>query len=189
MRHRPPQALGCRAARCALSPFYTIAMAMMILTPLTTSRIWLRAFVTAFFLICLWISTHGRMAMPSLPRVAPFQNSRQRCGTAAGNSTLGFNSIQYLNLPFRTDRDDAMILQAYLTGLDLTLFPGVNVDTIRENGLPPMTEDSYVNISEIACWRAHANVRFRPHPLPASASVFVAVLMALPRLLPVPDRH
>ncbi len=51
-----------------------------------------------------------------------------------------------------------MVLQAYLTGLDLTLFPSVKPDDIREAGLPPMAADSRVNISEIGCWSAHANV-------------------------------
>lgn len=77
---------------------------------------------------------------------------------AAGNRTLGFHSIKYINLEKRFDRRDAAILQAYLSGLDLEDYPGVEQSMISDQGMPP-TSSSSLKIGEKACFRAHANVR------------------------------
>ncbi|KAF2465449.1 uncharacterized protein BDR25DRAFT_203383, partial [Lindgomyces ingoldianus] len=49
------------------------------------------------------------------------------------NSTLNFQEILYISMPHRTDRQDALSLLAAVSGIKLTLIPGV------------------------WCWRAHAN--------------------------------
>ncbi|KAL8335267.1 hypothetical protein RB598_009456 [Gaeumannomyces tritici] len=77
---------------------------------------------------------------------------------AASNRTLGFGSIQFLNLPHRHDRADAAFLQAYLTDLELTRFPAVRAEDLRDQGLPPTEQPARLNIREKACYRAHANV-------------------------------
>ncbi|KAL8365421.1 hypothetical protein RB595_004296 [Gaeumannomyces hyphopodioides] len=77
---------------------------------------------------------------------------------AASNRTLGFSSIQFLNLPHRHDRADAAFLQAYLTDLEITRFPAVRVEDLRERGLPPTSQPSRLKMQEKACYRAHANV-------------------------------
>lgn len=76
---------------------------------------------------------------------------------AASNSTLGFDSIQFVNLPGRFDRLDAATLQAYLSGLDITEVHGVLADDIHEAGMPP-THRNELKKGEKGCWRAHANV-------------------------------
>jgi hypothetical protein len=41
------------------------------------------------------------------------------------NATLDFQEIIYLSLPYRTDRQDALSLIAAVSGLKLTMLPGV----------------------------------------------------------------
>ncbi|KYK61302.1 hypothetical protein DCS_02444 [Drechmeria coniospora] len=76
---------------------------------------------------------------------------------AAGNSTLGFRSIEWINLKHRFDRLDALSLQAYLTGLDVTIVPAVEPGEIFDSGMPP-THRPVVKTEEKGCWRAHANI-------------------------------
>lgn len=42
------------------------------------------------------------------------------------NATLDFQEIIYLSMPYRTDRQDALSLIAALSGLKLTMIPGVS---------------------------------------------------------------
>ncbi|KAK2591295.1 hypothetical protein QQS21_011013 [Conoideocrella luteorostrata] len=85
-------------------------------------------------------------------------NSSNRELTAAGNSTLGFSSIQFINLKNRFDRVDAVTLQGYLTGLDIIEVPGVESDQIHEMGMPPNHRPVDILLKEKACFRAHANI-------------------------------
>ena len=41
----------------------------------------------------------------------------------AGNGTLGFHKIYYINMRARHDREDAMALQSYISGIETTDFP------------------------------------------------------------------
>ncbi|KAK2601757.1 hypothetical protein QQS21_004641 [Conoideocrella luteorostrata] len=77
---------------------------------------------------------------------------------AAGNSTLGFSSIQFVNLRNRFDRLDAVTLQAYLSGLDIIEVPGVEAKDIQNVGMPPTHRPSVLRDGEKGCWRAHANI-------------------------------
>ncbi|TLS29838.1 hypothetical protein PpBr36_01856 [Pyricularia pennisetigena] len=77
---------------------------------------------------------------------------------AASNSTLGLHSIQFLNLPHRHDRFDAAAIQSLLSGVDLTNFPAVTYDDLKDQGLPPTSRPGQLKKGEIGCWRAHANV-------------------------------
>ncbi len=152
----------------------------MIRAAVSSNRLWLGASAAAVLLLFLWVSVpYSDSGTSSLRRVVQFQSDEERCDEAAGNSTLGFSSIQYLNLPHRTDRNDAMVLQGYVTGLDLNLFPGVYADDIKENGLPPMSKKASDKPTVIACWRAHANVCpsiLLPY---FSAPVFLALRLCL----------
>lgn len=80
----------------------------------------------------------------------------------AGNSTLGFHSIKFVNMKTRYDRGDAATLQAYLSGIDLEDFPAVEKDMISDVGMPPTSRPGRVHVPEQGCWRAHANVRPSP---------------------------
>ncbi|ODA78197.1 hypothetical protein RJ55_05577 [Drechmeria coniospora] len=81
-----------------------------------------------------------------------------RAVRAAGNSTLGFGSIRYINLRSRYDRLDAASIQAFLTGLRLTESRAVEPDMIRDVGMPPMHNPGYLKPGQKGCWRAHANI-------------------------------
>lgn len=71
----------------------------------------------------------------------------------AHNSTLGFGSIQVINMPHRFDRYDSITMQAEVTGLDIIFSDGVYGNNIKKSILPPT---SNLNENEIACIRAHA---------------------------------
>ncbi|KJK77002.1 hypothetical protein H634G_08044 [Metarhizium anisopliae BRIP 53293] len=76
----------------------------------------------------------------------------------AGNSTLGFSSIEFINLKHRFDRLDAATLQAYLSGLDISEAAGVQSDDIHDAGMPPTHRIGVIRDGEKGCWRAHANI-------------------------------
>jgi hypothetical protein len=76
----------------------------------------------------------------------------------AGNSTLGFSSIFYVNMKTRYDRLDAISIQSFLSGVTITQYPAVEKETIHDKGLPPSKSPGYLNKGQIGCWRAHANV-------------------------------
>ncbi|KAH8885074.1 hypothetical protein GQ53DRAFT_797307 [Thozetella sp. PMI_491] len=77
---------------------------------------------------------------------------------AAGNRTLGFHSIRFINMPKRYDRSDAMALQAYLAGVDVEEYRGVTTDDFSELGMPPTSNLNFVKPGEKGATRAHANI-------------------------------
>lgn len=54
----------------------------------------------------------------------------------------------------RTDKQDAMVLLAEFTGIDITRIPGVDGDSISPQAIP---HHSKVKGGSLGCWRAHAN--------------------------------
>ncbi|KAK3954795.1 hypothetical protein QBC32DRAFT_74887 [Pseudoneurospora amorphoporcata] len=76
----------------------------------------------------------------------------------AGNSTLGFYAIKYINMKARYDREDAMALQAYISGLEIEDYPAVETDMIDPVGMPPTHRPGTLKTGEKGCWRAHANI-------------------------------
>ncbi|KAK3402632.1 hypothetical protein B0T20DRAFT_4401 [Sordaria brevicollis] len=76
----------------------------------------------------------------------------------AGNATLGFHSIKYINMKSRFDREDAMALQAYMAGLEIEDFPAVEADMIDPVGMPPTHRPGKLKGGEKGCWRAHGNI-------------------------------
>ncbi|KAJ9157504.1 Glycosyl transferase family 25 protein [Pleurostoma richardsiae] len=76
---------------------------------------------------------------------------------AAGNRTLGFHSIRFINMKSRYDRQDAAVIQAYLSGIDLQDAAAVDGATINAVGLPPTSNDA-LKPGEKGCFRAHANI-------------------------------
>ena len=127
--------------------------------PLATHRLWVWGSIAGLVLMALYFSLPRQMPSPTALRKAVHKTDDEKCMAAAGNRTLGFESIQYLNLPHRTDRNDAMMLQAYISGIDLQYFPGVYEDDIKEVGLPPSSKKTKSKMRVVACYRAHANVR------------------------------
>ncbi|KHN94097.1 LPS glycosyltransferase [Metarhizium album ARSEF 1941] len=89
---------------------------------------------------------------------APLGPRTSRGREAAGNSTLGFGTIFFINMPTRYDRLDAASLQAYLSGIDITVAAGVSPDMVNDVGMPPTHAPSALSHGQKGCWRAHANI-------------------------------
>ncbi|KAM3537218.1 hypothetical protein ARSEF1564_009858 [Beauveria bassiana] len=83
--------------------------------------------------------------------------AERRLMEAAGNRTLGFSSIQFINMPGRFDRSDAATLQAHMAGIDYVEVTGVTSEAIKDVGMPP-EHTTYLKPGEKGCWRAHANI-------------------------------
>ncbi|ORY15577.1 hypothetical protein BCR34DRAFT_622801 [Clohesyomyces aquaticus] len=73
------------------------------------------------------------------------------------NSTLGFQKILVLNLPFRTDRRDAITLAAATSNIQLEFVNGVTGDSIRQSAYPPPDENIKLPVGIRGSWRTHMN--------------------------------
>ncbi|KAF2197490.1 hypothetical protein GQ43DRAFT_444212 [Delitschia confertaspora ATCC 74209] len=73
------------------------------------------------------------------------------------NTTLGFQKILVLNLPFRTDRKDAMTLAAATSNIELEFVDGVTGDSIRQSAYPPPSENVKLSAGIRGSWRTHMN--------------------------------
>ncbi|KAI5195360.1 hypothetical protein E4T38_09096 [Aureobasidium subglaciale] len=71
------------------------------------------------------------------------------------NASLGFGKVFLLSLPERSDKRDAVAVQASLSNFTLTVLYGVNGDTISEKALP-YTMD--LGPGQKGCWRGHLDV-------------------------------
>lgn len=67
-----------------------------------------------------------------------------------------FEKIFLINLPTRTDRQDAVVLSAALSDIDLDLVEGVYGDTVIDKAVP--LGPGAMTASEKGCWRSHMNV-------------------------------
>lgn len=72
------------------------------------------------------------------------------------NRTLGFETIQFINLAHRFDYADVMALNGALTELDIQTSRGVTPDDIKGKGISPQS-NSYGE-PQRACYRSHSNV-------------------------------
>ena len=117
------------------------------------------AVVAVIFLLITNVSYLHFNAEKRMQRTTGKTKAERDAVAAAGNSTLGFSNIKYINLPTRYDRSDAANLQAYLSGLDIEHVSGVLADDLHDVGLPPSHRPGELRTGELGCWRAHANVR------------------------------
>lgn len=95
----------------------------------------------------------GIFQKPEISRRFKFAAIAKTHPCDAHNRTLGFGSIQVINMPHRFDRYDSITMQAEITGLDITFSDGVYGADVKKSILPPTTN---LNENEIACIRAHA---------------------------------
>ena len=72
--------------------------------------------------------------------------------------TFQFSNIFVINLPTRTDHQDAMILTAAVSNFTFERRDGVKGDTVLRKVLPPQTTPKELTHGDIGCWRAHMNV-------------------------------
>lgn len=87
-----------------------------------------------------------------------FSRSTRPAMEAAGNRTLGFSSIKFVNMPQRFDRADAATIQAYISGIDLEYYSAVEPLKFGHVGMPPSSNPAALRAGEKGCWRAHASV-------------------------------
>ena len=76
--------------------------------------------------------------------------------TVSLNSTLGFEKIYVLSLPFRDDRHDEFALLSSAYGFEIERVDGVRPDELYGPGQPLFADD--VTPTEQACWRAHVRI-------------------------------
>ncbi|EGE07779.1 LPS glycosyltransferase [Trichophyton equinum CBS 127.97] len=72
------------------------------------------------------------------------------------NATLGFERIYVVNLPSRTDRRDALVLMAAVSGIKLHWVDGIMGDTVVDKALPPPATHKFRS-ANIGSWRGHLN--------------------------------
>jgi hypothetical protein len=108
-------------------------------------------------------SRFGKTTDAKLPELRSEPELEARSMEAAGNATLGFSSIRFINMKHRFDRLDAARLQAYVSGLIFEEYPAVEPDQILSTGMPPTSSPSRLQTSEKGCYRAHANVSHMSH--------------------------
>jgi hypothetical protein len=89
-------------------------------------------------------------------------NKEQLAITEAGNRTLGFHKLYFVNLPKRYDRSDVGGMQAFLSGIQLEPYLAVDAATLSDLGMPPTSNPGFLSKPKLACYRAHANVS--PYP-------------------------
>uniref|UniRef100_A0A060TE94 ARAD1D50028p n=1 Tax=Blastobotrys adeninivorans TaxID=409370 RepID=A0A060TE94_BLAAD len=83
---------------------------------------------------------------------------------AAGNETLGFHKIAYINLPHRFDYDDSMRITSTVSNVTVEKSNAVDGSILESGkGLPPSSfagDSSHVALrpGELACFRSHANL-------------------------------
>jgi hypothetical protein len=68
-----------------------------------------------------------------------------------------FEGILVLNLPFRTDRRDAMSLSAATSNIKLEFVEGVTGGSINEKAYPPPEENRKHSAGIRGSWRTHMN--------------------------------
>lgn len=73
------------------------------------------------------------------------------------NSTLGFQKIFILSMPDRSDKRDALILSAYMTGLDIEFIDGMPGESVSPKAVPQKWVKGG-NIGDIGCWRGHMDI-------------------------------
>lgn len=68
-----------------------------------------------------------------------------------------FQKILVLNLPFRTDRRDAISLSAAVSNIKLEFVEGVTGESIKQSAYPPPEENIKLSSGFRGSWRTHMN--------------------------------
>ncbi|KAF2706799.1 glycosyltransferase family 25 protein [Pleomassaria siparia CBS 279.74] len=138
-----PRSANFRSARGNYSPWY-----------LSRPRL----VVTCCLFATLYLYLHYYDgSTPTLIPEDSFELLKDESLTDIVNSTLGFEKILVLNLPFRTDRRDAMTLAAATSNMKLEFVDGVTGDSIRNSAYPPPEENIKLSAGIRGSWRTHMN--------------------------------
>ncbi|RAL67175.1 hypothetical protein DID88_007953 [Monilinia fructigena] len=73
----------------------------------------------------------------------------------ASNSTLGFERVFVIGLPERSDKRDAMILSASLTGFQVEFVDGLLGEHVSDKARPPGLD---LKDGALGSWRGHMNI-------------------------------
>ncbi|KAK9235093.1 hypothetical protein V1525DRAFT_410950 [Lipomyces kononenkoae] len=84
------------------------------------------------------------------------ENHQTALAKHARNASLGFGEIVYISMPGRTDRQDAMNMLAWFSGLTMKLVPGVDGTVVPPKAIPDSAPKD-IPASVLGCFRAHAN--------------------------------
>ncbi|KAK9235097.1 hypothetical protein V1525DRAFT_434994 [Lipomyces kononenkoae] len=84
------------------------------------------------------------------------ENHQTALAKHARNASLGFGEIVYISMPGRTDRQDAMNMLAWFSGITLKLMPGVDGTVVPPKAIPDSAPKD-IPASVLGCFRAHAN--------------------------------
>lgn len=93
----------------------------------------------------------SRETLSTIPSISKSTDSLQDIS----NRTLGFQEIFVISLPERTDKRDAIGLQASVTNLSLTYETGVYGADVLAEAKP---YGMHRSPGEVGCWRSHLNV-------------------------------
>ncbi|RAR07091.1 glycosyltransferase family 25 protein [Stemphylium lycopersici] len=94
-----------------------------------------RLFTTCVFFALLWLWFHFGPTELLIPADS-FEYLKDESLRDILNTTLGFEKILVLNLPFRTDRRDAMSLSAAVSNIKIEFIEGVSGENINEKAYP-----------------------------------------------------
>lgn len=95
-----------------------------------------------------WIEVQPEMA--SLPHMFSGNYS-----TNPVNSTLGFQKILVIHLPYRMDKKDELLLMSRTQDIDLTFSDGRTPDGIKDSGLPWQNAEMSKDRGVVALFRGH----------------------------------
>ncbi|KAF2447822.1 glycosyltransferase family 25 protein [Karstenula rhodostoma CBS 690.94] len=123
-------------------------------TPWYLSRPRLLTTLLCFLVLYTWLNFGGHAIV--IPRDS-WDYVRDGSVTDIMNATLGFQKLLVLNLPFRTDRRDAMTLSAATTNMQLEFVDGVTGDSIKQSAYPPPQENIKLLPGIRGSWRTHMN--------------------------------
>ncbi|KAL5393530.1 hypothetical protein DPSP01_000344 [Paraphaeosphaeria sporulosa] len=123
-------------------------------SPWYLSRPRLLTTLLCFLVLYTWLNFGGHEIV--IPRDS-WDFVRDGSVTDVMNATLGFQKILVLNLPFRTDRRDAMTLSAASSNMQLEFVDGVTGDSIKQSAYPPPQENIKLLPGIRGSWRTHMN--------------------------------
>lgn len=99
------------------------------------------------------------MLLPLQSTISSFMRYLDHLGFQAHFETVlissKFQKILVLNLPFRTDRRDAMSLSASVSNVKLEFVDGVTGDSIKQSAYPPPDENLKLLPGIRGSWRTH----------------------------------
>ncbi|KAJ4296760.1 hypothetical protein N0V90_006808 [Kalmusia sp. IMI 367209] len=126
-------------------------------SPWYLSRPRLLTTILGFLALYTWLNFGGHEIV--IPNDS-WEYIRDGTVTDVLNTTLGhlkFQKILVLNLPFRTDRRDAITLSAATSNMQLEFVDGVTGESIKPSAYPPPEENIKLLPGIRGSWRTHMN--------------------------------